>query len=261
MCKYVVLRWGRKRSGVAWALWGEMELETQEWRGVASPALPPGAMVRSQHELPLRAMPEFMSTQQGWVLTSVLILPLENIGHPCSGQLLEIIWIVRGCVELALPLTGCSALESCPHLSPLSVLRKAGPEPFLGSTTVLAMAEELHRSQHWEWEQGRACLPLPSPHSSTVRWHRCKGDALPLATCGSLESWPQGQERRKASSAPSLAIALGRAGPAPCQSNKMELAVMSKAWVSQPQWDESGRPSEVVVLGGVDPIPWLGSPV
>lgn len=59
-----------------------MELETQGWRGIACPALPPGAMVRYQPELPMRAMPEFMSTQrQGSVLTSVLILLLENMGH------------------------------------------------------------------------------------------------------------------------------------------------------------------------------------
>lgn len=39
-------------------------------------------MVRYQPELPMRAMPEFMSTQrQGSVLTSVLILLLENTGH------------------------------------------------------------------------------------------------------------------------------------------------------------------------------------
>jgi hypothetical protein len=44
-----------------------MELETQGWRGIACsewPALTPGAMVRSQPELPLRALSESVATQR-----------------------------------------------------------------------------------------------------------------------------------------------------------------------------------------------------
>jgi hypothetical protein len=57
MYEYVVVRRERKRN--AWALWREIELDTQKWRGVACcewPVLPLEAMVRSQVELLLSAV-------------------------------------------------------------------------------------------------------------------------------------------------------------------------------------------------------------
>ena len=68
-------------------------------------------------------------------------------------------------------------------------------------------------------------------HSSALRWHACRGDALlpylllPLTTCGSQERWSQGHESGRAIPAPHLLQHLGepaqgcvckRAGPTTC---------------------------------------------
>ena len=63
-----------------------MELETCVWRGVVCrewPSLPPGALVRSQPELQLKAMSETMAMQwQG--LVSMSVAPVTSREHGMS---------------------------------------------------------------------------------------------------------------------------------------------------------------------------------
>jgi hypothetical protein len=49
----------------------------------------------------------------------------------------------RGCAELVLPLSGYSALESWPHLSPTTAFRIVEPVPYLGCTVEMALVVEV----------------------------------------------------------------------------------------------------------------------
>jgi hypothetical protein len=69
--------------------------------------------------------------------------------------------------------------------------------------------------------------------------------AYPSSTWGNQESWPPGNENRS-SSGTSLAVVLKRVCSAPCLDNTVDLAIIAKAWVSQP----------ITVW---DPMPWLAS--
>lgn len=73
VCKDGVDGWEREMSRTVGALWREVELELQGWRGIAcceQPTLPSEAMVKFQPMLPLRAMSGSMAMQlEGSVTT------------------------------------------------------------------------------------------------------------------------------------------------------------------------------------------------
>lgn len=84
----------------------------------------PGAVMKSQPELPLKVVSGSVDTQrqcQGWCCYPRLILALENMGVFWSGQLLGTRWVFSVCAEPAAPhwlrappLTFSSTLESRP---------------------------------------------------------------------------------------------------------------------------------------------------
>lgn len=49
----------------------------------------------------------------------------------------------RGCAELVLHLSGYSALESWPHLSPTTAFRRLRPVPYLKYTVEMALVAEV----------------------------------------------------------------------------------------------------------------------
>lgn len=74
----------------------------------------------------------------------------------------------RACAELAVPLTSCNALESWPHISPATALRRAGDVPQPDSTVELAMVIILWVSQSHGMRVGRELTPPLNFHR--VAW-------------------------------------------------------------------------------------------
>jgi hypothetical protein len=172
VCKYVVIRWERKRSRAPWTLWREMELETRERGGGACcewSAPPPGAMVRSQPKLPLRAMSGSMDSR-GWYQCLWLILSLEHMGRslvwPATGDHIDVQGLCRSRPSLAVELqrdasTTHQQLRASPMQQSEAVLIEWGWGGGGGKGW-----------RAWMWER----LPW---HLSAVRWHGCRGDNAP----------------------------------------------------------------------------------
>jgi hypothetical protein len=133
-------------------------------------------------------------------------------------------WIMR-VNELSLPLTSCSTQER-------------GPRTLPGQHSRAGSCGGAQVSWHQGWKHGRAG-PASGVASDGVGVR-----AMPSPTpcyLWSQDSWPWGHECGRAISVPSLAVALQRVGPESLLGNIMELALMVKAWVSQPQGYESWR--------------------
>lgn len=117
----------------------------------------------------------------------------------------------RSCVELALPLTGKSTLESRPHLSPLAALRKRSPAPHPGAGPTGRGVNESALGR----EYGRADPATRLPWSGTGTEVM---PSLPFATF-SRESCPQGPELRTAKPCSSPTAALSSVAPEPHQNS------------------------------------------
>lgn len=100
-------------------------------------------MIGPQPELLLRAMSESMATQwQELESTSITHITTRELGDvPSWNSCWRPTLMSRGCAKLAVPFTGCQALESWPHFSLVTSLGKVGPVPCLGSTVEMTLVE------------------------------------------------------------------------------------------------------------------------
>lgn len=137
-------------------------------------------------------------------------------------------------------------MHSPPLLPPVAVGR-ADHRVMRAEELVLPLAWTAQEG--WPWATGCGCsnpegknqeeqaLPLVCREVQG-----CRVDALPASPCHLSSQmrvrnvgWLLRHESGRPRPAPSLTRALQRMDPAPCTSNSVELLLMAKAWVSQPQ--------------------------
>jgi hypothetical protein len=138
----------------------------------------------------------------------------------------------KGCAELAPSPTGYGVLA--PPLVDCSTWE----------SRFCTTPEQHSRAGHSSGDNGepapKACALQCWPHLSALKWHGY-GRATPHpSSCSRWESWSPGN-KTESWPQPSLQAAFRRSGPGPSSDSTVELALMAKASVSQPQGCESRR--------------------
>lgn len=131
----ICVRWERKRSRAAWASWRGMELETGGWRGLDCCELPApstGAMVRSQVELPLKAISSFVAVQLQELLSMSMdyIINRKHGTAPGWASFWEPHGFTGAVVNCPCPLQDVGSGGLVPYLTTLPLVR-TGSEPYL----------------------------------------------------------------------------------------------------------------------------------